>query len=157
INLYKNAELTINPEFQRLFRWDLSQKTRFVESLLLGIPIPPFFVFQTRGGTWELVDGLQRMSTVLEFVGELKNATGDVQPYSVLEGTDLLPSLADKYWKPLNEDDPQALSVEQQLQIKRVRVRLEILRKESDEDAKFELFQRLNTGGSPLSPQEVRI
>ncbi len=46
VNLYKDGELKIDPEFQRLFRWDSTRKTRFVESILLGIPIPPIFVFQ---------------------------------------------------------------------------------------------------------------
>lgn len=45
INLYKDKELVIDPVFQRLFRWDDQRKTRFVESLLLGIPVPPIFVF----------------------------------------------------------------------------------------------------------------
>ena len=43
MNLYRDDELTINPEYQRLFRWDETAKTRFIESLLLGIPIPPIF------------------------------------------------------------------------------------------------------------------
>jgi len=67
MNLYKEDELKINPEFQRLFRWDITRKTRFIESILLSIPIPPIFVFQDEDGNWELIDGLQRLSTVLEF------------------------------------------------------------------------------------------
>lgn len=61
MNLYRNKELVINPAYQRLFRWKPLQKTRFIESLLLGIPIPPIFVFQSELGVWELIDGLQRM------------------------------------------------------------------------------------------------
>ena len=158
ISLYKSKEIIINPEFQRLFRWEDYQKTRFIESLLLGIPIPPIFVFQTKEGTWELVDGLQRLSTIFEFVGELKDADGNVKPYSILEGTKLLPSLEGKYWKSTAEDevDLNAFTITEQLQVKRVRIRVEILKMESDSDAKYELFQRLNTGGSILSPQEVR-
>ena len=60
ISLYKEKELIINPSYQRLFRWEESQKTKFIESLLLGIPIPPIFVFQKADGIWELIDGLQR-------------------------------------------------------------------------------------------------
>lgn len=156
ISLYKDKEVIINPEFQRLFRWELFQKTRFIESLLLGIPIPPIFVFQTEKGVWELVDGLQRLSTILEFVGELLDSNGNSVAPSVLEGTKLLPSLADKRWKSGYEDDPNEFTITQQLQIRRARLRVEILKMESDSDAKYELFQRLNTGGSILSPQEVR-
>jgi len=156
ISLYKNKELIINPIYQRLFRWEESQKTKFIESLLLGIPIPPIFVFQQSNGVWELIDGLQRVSTVLEFVGELIGPDGQRVPPSSLEGTNLLPNLADVHWNPTQEDDPKSLTTTQQLDLKRARLRVEILKKESDEEAKFELFQRLNTGGSHLSEQEVR-
>jgi Protein of unknown function DUF262 len=64
MNLYRDNELRIDPELQRLFRWDDTRKTRFIESLLLGIPIPPIFVFQDEKGVWELIDGLQRLSTI---------------------------------------------------------------------------------------------
>ena len=56
INLYNNGVLKINPNFQRLFRWDITRKTRFIESLLLSIPIPPIFVFQDEDGNWELIE-----------------------------------------------------------------------------------------------------
>ena len=65
INMYQSGDLIISPEFQRLFRWKNFQKTRFIESILLGIPIPPIFVAEDKEGKWELVDGLQRLSTVL--------------------------------------------------------------------------------------------
>ena len=156
ISLYRNNELIINPVYQRLFRWDASQKTRFIESLLLGIPIPPIFVFQKPDGVWELIDGLQRVSTVLEFVGVLKGPDGQPVPPSELEGTNLLPDLANVRWAPREDADPASMTVAQQLELKRARLRVEILKKESDEEAKFELFQRLNTGGSRLSDQEVR-
>lgn len=155
INLYKANELKINPEFQRLFRWDTTRKTRFIESILLSIPIPPIFVFQDEDGNWELIDGLQRLSTVLEFAGELRDPAGKkIQP-STLEGTKFLPSLADKCWQVWKEGD-KSIDKSLQMQIKRSRIRVEILLKESDENAKYELFQRLNTGGAQLSPQEVR-
>jgi hypothetical protein len=156
LSLYRDGELVISPEFQRLFRWDESQKTRFIESLLLGIPIPPIFVFQQESGVWELVDGLQRVSTLLQFTGALTSVGGrEVGPLE-LEGTSLVPGLADMRWEARDSDDKLCFDVSQQLTIKRARIRVEILKKESDPDAKYELFQRLNTGGSPLSEQEVR-
>ncbi len=75
-NLYANQELKIRPEYQRLFRWSSTQKTRFIESVLLGFPTPAIFVAEDDKGVWELVDGLQRVSTILEFMGELKDAEG---------------------------------------------------------------------------------
>lgn len=162
MNLYKDRELKINPAFQRLFRWGISQKSRFIESLLLGIPIPPIFVVQDEDGVWELIDGLQRLSTVLEFAGVLRHKdTQELVEPSVLEGTKFLPELSGKMWEPTEGADGHGpanngVGKAQQLQIKRARLRVEILKKESDKNAKYELFQRLNTGGSKLSPQEVR-
>lgn len=155
MNLYKDGELKINPEFQRLFRWDITRKTRFVESILLSIPIPPIFVFQDKDGNWELIDGLQRLSTVLEFSGILKGPDGNKTEPSKLEGTKFLPSLSGKSWQIWKEGD-SAIDKAMQMQIRRARIRVEILLKESDENAKYELFQRLNTGGAQLSEQEVR-
>jgi uncharacterized protein with ParB-like and HNH nuclease domain len=71
ISLYKNKELLIRPEYQRLFRWNKKQKTSLIESILLGIPIPPIFVAEDKEGIWELVDGLQRVSTFISFFGDL--------------------------------------------------------------------------------------
>lgn len=127
MNLYRDKELFINPTFQRLFRWDESQKTRFIESLLLGIPIPPIFVMQDEAGVWELIDGLQRLSTVLEFAGLLRKESGQYLEPSVLEGTAFLPSLAGKRWEPSNADVNNGIGKTQQLQIKRARLRVEIL------------------------------
>jgi hypothetical protein len=155
INLYKDNELRINPEFQRLFRWDITRKTRFIESILLGIPVPPIFVYQDEKGVWQLIDGLQRLSTVFEFCGILRKPDGNIVEPSILEGTKLLPSLSNIRWQIWSEGD-HAIDRTMQLQIKRARLRVEILQKESDENAKYELFQRLNTGGAKLSEQEVR-
>lgn len=155
-SMYKSEELVIDPNYQRLYRWDDSQRTRFIESLLLGIPIPPIFVFQRDTGVWELIDGLQRISTVLQLMGDLRHPdNGHYEPL-ILGGTNLLPALAGMKWHDEDGSGEYAFDTSTQLEIKRARVRVEILRKESDEDAKFELFQRLNTGGTKLSEQEVR-
>ncbi len=156
INLYKDGELKIDPVFQRLFRWEDERKTRFIESLLLGIPIPPIFVFQGETGVWELIDGLQRLSTILQLTGDLKD--GDGQPVSplVLNGTKFLPALNGKRWTSSAPDADDGLEQPLQIEIKRARIRVEILKFESDATAKYELFQRLNTGGVALSEQEVR-
>jgi hypothetical protein len=156
MNLYRDHELIINPNFQRYFVWAETQKTRFIESIILGIPIPPIFVYQNEDGVWELVDGLQRLSTILEFAGELRTANGNIASPSILNGTKMLPSLANKTWNNFDGVESEPIGRAQQLEIKRARMRIEILKKESDPLAKFELFQRLNTGGTQLKPQEVR-
>ena len=53
-NMYSSQELNIRPDFQRLFRWPDRKKSNFIESMLIGIPIPPVFVFEREDGTWEI-------------------------------------------------------------------------------------------------------
>jgi hypothetical protein len=156
INLYRDDELKIDPVFQRLFRWDDERKTRFVESILLGIPFPPIFVYQDEKGIWELIDGLQRLSTIFQLTGDLKGERAAELGPLVLNGTHFLPDLNGKRWKESAEGANDGLGHILQIEIKRARVRVEILKSESDISAKFELFQRLNTGGARLTEQEVR-
>jgi hypothetical protein len=156
INLYREDELKIDPVFQRLFRWEDERKTRFIESILLGIPFPPIFVFQDENGIWELIDGLQRLSTLFQLTGDLKGERAAELGPLILNGTQFLPSLDGKRWTESAEGSGDGIGQVLQIEIKRARVRVEILKSESDLTAKFELFQRLNTGGAGLTEQEVR-
>jgi len=156
LNLYENDEMIINPNFQRFFRWKASQKSRFIESIFLGIPTPSIFVYQREDGVWELVDGLQRISTILELVGKLKASGGGLMPPLQLTATKLLPSLEGCKWEGSGPEDPKQIPKSLQLDFKRSKIKVEIIQKESDANAKFEVFQRLNTGGTFLSEQEVR-
>jgi hypothetical protein len=156
INLYRDDELKIDPVFQRLFRWEDERKTRFIESILLGIPFPPIFVFQNENGIWELIDGLQRLSTLFQLTADLKGERAQILGPLILNGTQFLPSLNGKRWTESAEGVGDGIGQVLQIEIKRARVRVEILKSESDLTAKFELFQRLNTGGAGLTEQEVR-
>ncbi|WP_280239643.1 DUF262 domain-containing protein [Nocardia abscessus] len=157
VNLYRDEEIIIRPEFQRLFRWDIEQKSRLIESLLLGIPIPSIFVMQREDGIWEVIDGLQRISTILEFMGELRDEdTKLLKKPSVLTETRYLPRLRGMSFVEDAEGATTFFTPGQRLALKRAKVDLKILLSESDERAKFELFDRLNTGGSLLSAQEIR-
>jgi hypothetical protein len=155
--MYESGELVINPSFQRLFRWEQHQKSKFIESVLLGIPIPPIFVFETKSGKWELIDGLQRVSTILEFmgllyIGEQERQNGDKRrPLPHLSATTYLPSLQYAKW-----DDLKHFPKPLQFYFRRARLNVQILKRPSDEQTKYDLFQRLNSGGSIATPQEVR-
>ena len=154
ISVYKDRELDMHPEFQRFFRWTKRQKSRFIESLLLGIPVPSFFVSQKPDGSWDVVDGLQRLSTILQLTGDLRSEDDTLVEPLVLEETAYLPALEGKSW---SSDDPDSeLPQSAKLKIKRARLDLKIVMNTSDESAKYELFQRLNTGGSWAVAQEVR-
>ena len=154
-SLYEGNEIDIHPEFQRFFRWTPFQKSRLIESILLGIPIPPIFVSQRGDGIWDVVDGLQRLSTIYEFMGILKDAQGDYKPKLKLERPNLLTALEGKMWDEETES-PDYLTPQQRLIIKRSKIDVNIILRESDTNTKYELFNRLNTGGTQLSDQEVR-
>jgi hypothetical protein len=154
ISLYERGEIDIHPEFQRFFRWSPQQKSRLIESVLLGIPIPEIFVAQREDGVWDVVDGLQRLSTIFQFVGILKDEAGTSVDPLTLEPTKYLPLLGGKRWE--DSDKTISFTAAQQLLVKRSKIGVSIILKESDQASKYELFQRLNTGGSPLSDQEVR-
>ena len=154
-NLYKDGELLLHPEFQREFRWTEEQKSNLIESALLGIPLPPIFVVQEENGIWNVIDGLQRLSTFFEFMGILKDKNDNLIPASTLKKTKFLPSLEGKQWEK-KDDTENSFTATQRIDFKRVKIGVTIITKDSDPDAKYELFQRLNTGGSSLTDQEVR-
>jgi uncharacterized protein with ParB-like and HNH nuclease domain len=153
MSMYSDGDLDIHPEFQRFYRWSDNQKSKLIESILLNIPIPSIFVAQRPDGIWDVVDGLQRLSTIFEFIGILKNDKDELIKPLILTETNLLPSLDKKKWE---SDDEDSLTEAQQRYFKRSRLNFVIIQKESDSSSKYELFQRLNTGGSSLTPQEVR-
>lgn len=154
-NMYTSNELNILPDFQRLFRWTNERKSNLVESILIGIPIPPVFVYENGDGTWELIDGLQRISTVLEFMGILKDVDSGEIRRSQLQKTKYLPSLQGMVWEK-NEEGEVAIDKALQLFFRRARVDFQILKHPSDPKTKFDLFQRLNRGGAYANEQEVR-
>lgn len=143
LNLYTEGELQLDPAYQRLFRWSDEQKSNFIESILLGIPIPPIFVAQKEGGKWSVVDGVQRISSILQLTGDLKNK----EPLT-LTTTRKLPSLEGFTWPTLPDDIKRIL--------KRSKFGINIILTENSIQAQYELFQRLNTGGLHLEPQEIR-
>jgi hypothetical protein len=152
-SLYERNEVDIHPKFQRVLRWTDQQKSRLIESLLLRIPVPPIFVAQDESGKWDVVDGVQRLGTCFEFLGVLKDPAGNLKPPLVLAKTDLLPTMAGLSFAGAGSKGfPPAL----QRDFRRLRVDINIILKESDQSAKYELFERLNTGGSIASQQEVR-
>ena len=163
ISMYENGELNIQPEFQRLFRWSPEKKANLIESILIDIPIPPIFTYENEDGNWELIDGLQRISTIFEFFGVLKDVeTGNLLPPSVLEETKYLPALENTVYEKsenissLNLDAQTPLEKPQQLALRRARLDVQVLKQPSDVETKFHLFQRLNRGGAYANEQEVR-
>lgn len=144
LNLHNDKEIVIQPEYQRLFRWSTEQRSRLIESILLGLPIPPIFLIEDDDGILELIDGLQRVSSVLQFVDSISVR----QPKLYLTGCDFLKNINDKSYSDLD--------TVQKMRIKRTPIRAIIINKSGDQYVKYEMFKRLNTGGSLLSAQEIR-
>ncbi|MEH1932804.1 MAG: DUF262 domain-containing protein [Nostoc sp.] len=152
VNLHSNKELIIQPEYKRLFRWTDEQKSRLIESILLELPIPQIFVMENMDGSLELIDGLQRVSSVIQFIEpSLLTAIATEEnktEYLVLQGCDLIVDLNGKTF----EDLPLRLKI----RIKRSSIRLVIIKKQSKSFLRYEMFKRLHTGGEILASQEIR-
>jgi|SRR3989344_6527369 len=148
MSMYKDGELNIHPDFQRVFRWTDLQRSKLIESILLGIPIPSIFVSQEENGKWDIVDGLQRLSTIFQFFGILKDENGVMIPKLVLQKTKILPLL--------NGVTIETIDPSLALDIKRSKMNVQIVQRKSDDKLRYELFQRLNSLGSRLTDQELR-
>ncbi len=154
LSLYRDGDLEIHPEFQRIFRWDDRQKSSLIESILLGIPVPPIFVSQRLDGIWDVIDGVQRLSTVLQFVGIYRDEAENLAEPLTLLGTEYLPSLEGYRWEVTGPEN-RVFSEAMRRDFKRAKLEFRIIRKESDGNAKYDMFQRLNAG-TRLSQQEAR-
>ena len=150
--MYERGEIVLRPEYQRYFRWTKEQKSKLIESILIGLPLPSVFVSQDEDGNWEVVDGMQRLSTIFDFLGILKDELTENKFYSPFQKlTDELFYLSKFEGRSWNDFGRRI-----QLDVKRTKVQLTILLRETDLEAKFELFQRLNSGGTAISGQELR-
>jgi hypothetical protein len=152
LDMHENHELNITPDYQRLFRWSEGQRSRFIESLLLEMPVPPIFVIEEGDGTYLLIDGLQRISSYLHLRGRLSAPHLDPP----VKMGDML-SLSDcDIVKALNGIAFDQLPGALQIRLKRAFIRVEIVRKGADPRFKYHMFKRLNTGGDLLSEQQLR-
>jgi hypothetical protein len=152
VSMYKDNELILNPLYQRFFKWTNRQQSALIESILIGVPQSPIMVYQTEDGAWEVVDGVQRLLTIFAFMGVLRPESRQIAPIqvpSILEKTKMLPALEGLKWKDLPASPLQ-------LDFKRTKIEVRILKNDSDKDAKFEMFQRFHNGSSLLSQQEFR-
>ena len=142
--MYADGDLIISDEFSNTFRWDSKLQTRFIESLLLGIPTQPIFVIETNDNRWELIYGIQELCTMLAFFGKLNNVTKNKL---VLTEASILTEL-----KGFTVDD---LPLNYRLLLKRAVCSVNIMTC-ADIAIKYKLCSLLNTGGTPVTRQELR-
>jgi uncharacterized protein with ParB-like and HNH nuclease domain len=152
LDMYNNGELDISPDYQRLFQWSEGARSRFIESLMLEMPVPPIYVIEEEEGKYLLIDGLQRISSYLHLRGFLNASHLDppvrIGDKLVLTDCDIVEELNGKSF-----DD---LGTALQIRLKRAFVRVEVIRKGSDPRFSYHMFKRLNTGGILLTPQQLR-
>ena len=161
VGQFKDGDLKIDPEYQRLFRWDIDQQTQYIESILLNIPSPPLFLATNTNGAFEVIDGLQRVSTLIKFfsdeifsaeqqaaVLDKSEPDNDLTTALVLAEGPIIKSLEGFSATTL----PEALV----RTVRYARITVILLEKESSSRARYEVFKRLNKQGSLLSDQEIR-
>lgn len=149
LSMVTERTIDVAPEYQRHFRWDAERQSQLVESVFLGIPIPPMFMATNRDSSWEVVDGVQRLSSLIHFAGtdETRERIGLRAPLPV-EGLEKLQSLNGEVFNNL----PQPIQTQFMLRP----IKVVTLSDKSDTVVRFDLFERLNTGGVRLSNQEIR-
>jgi len=135
---YQKGNLELRPEFQRLQVWDNSKSSRLIESVLLEVPIPVIYLSEESNSKYSVIDGQQRLNAFIKF---LENNLR-------LSGLTILAELNGKRF----QDIPKNL----QDKFEDATIRIIEIKKESQSDVKFEIFERLNTGAVQLNAQELR-
>lgn len=133
------GQINLNPEFQRRKVWkERKRKSLLIESLMLRIPIPVFYVYEDEDSVWHVVDGLQRMSTIYDFVkGEF-----------ALTGLEYLKNSNTKYFNDLEQKYKNRINT--------TTLTVNVIDSLTPAQVKFDIFRRINTGGVPLNSQEIR-
>ena len=150
IAMLEEEQIWIAPAYQRKFRWNANQCSQLIESLMLGIPVPSLFMATNKDSTWEVVDGVQRLSTIVKFAGsdELRARLGIKNGPLKLEGLKKLTVFDGLQYSRL----PASI----RLHFDTRPMKVVTLSDKSDMGVRYDLFERLNTGGVPLSQQEIR-
>ena len=138
------TDLDLSPDFVRNFVWtDITQKSRLIESILLRIPLPVFYLSQDNEGVLQVVDGVQRLTVIKKFLSnefKLKN----------------LEYLEDCEGCFFNKDNSKNLDQKYVRRIKQTQLYFNIIDPQTPLKVKFDIFKRINTGGKPLNNQEIR-
>lgn len=151
---FEQGTLCLNPNFQRKELWQDDRKSRLIESLLLKIPIPMFYVSSDEDGNWTVVDGLQRLSTIRDFVlGKAYLADKERDPKKKGDGLKLTGL---EFWHEYEGYTMQQLPINLYNRLSETEFSFTVINPGTPEEVKRNIFKRINTGGIPLSSQEIR-
>lgn len=147
VELLEDKQILI-PKYQRLPNlWSETKKSRFIESLMLDLPIPLFYFDERDDKKWYVVDGLQRMSTLEHFmIG--KGEVGKNRNKLILQNLEFLTEYNDKTWDDLPKDIKRRINSNQ--------VTITLIGKGTPDEVKYTIFSRINQGDVPLKSQEIR-
>lgn len=137
-DMIDNKVIDLDPTFQRRDRWSTAQQSRLIESLIMAVPIPPVFLAEEEYNSYSVMDGKQRLTAIYLYLTDQFALTG-------LE-----------FWEELNKKKFSELNKTVRSGIDRRYISAVVLLNESDLDIKFDVFERINTGGQNLTSQEVR-
>lgn len=148
--LLNRGVINLSPDFQRNFVWDSKRQSQLIESILLGIPVPAFYLAKT-DKRFYVVDGLQRLTTIKRFMNnefplkglEYLNSAGDYE--NNLEG---------KYYK--DDKRKRGIGEDYEFILRGTQFNVNVIEGTTPSQVKFDIFRRLNSSGKPLNNQEIR-
>jgi hypothetical protein len=143
LDMIDDESLELAPDFQRGRVWKLGQKSRLIESVLLQIPLPAFYFAEDADGLMRVVDGLQRLSTIHDFV------RGGEESGFALKGLEYLDKVVEG--KRFEE-----LPAPWKRRIHNAQIMAHVIDPTTPPDVMYDIFKRINTGGTPLNAQEIR-
>jgi hypothetical protein len=146
LDMIDDGDLELAPDFQRRNVWNHKQRSRLIESLLLRIPLPGFYFSADEEGKMQVVDGLQRLSAIYDFVKRPKN-------HKCFYKLDKLEYLQEQLGGKSFQDIE---GTQWARRIYNIQIRANVIDPQTPDKVKFDIFKRINTGGSPLNAQEIR-
>jgi len=144
-DMMKVGDIDLSPDFQRNLVWDNLRKSRLIESILLRIPLPMFYFAQDEDGKISVVDGLQRLSTIREFMDN---------EFQLNNLEYLQEKCGGKYFT--NPDRLKAIDAKYFRWFNMTQITVNVIDPSSPFKLKYDIFRRINTGGQPLNAQEIR-
>lgn len=144
-DMINDGDINLSPDFQRQFVWkDLGSRSRLIESVMLRIPLPVFYLAEDKNGKFHVVDGLQRLTVISQFLNN-KFRLRDLEYIKDQEG-----KLFDK------KDSSQCIDKRYQKRILQTQIVINVIDPQTPTNVKFDIFKRINQGGKPLNSQEIR-